>query len=187
MELVYYYIMPVWSIHLIFIDICNFQLFFSHWKLIRWVIAMIGFFEQTIWYHVRRLHWPKPKRDRLIKWNKTACISFMEDPLWEYITLSRSVTKHSHHRQFVFQVGKFLSKISSETIWKNKAKFERRHLWKVLYKISSCHLKWKKNIFPIWQFLFLIGCSLTQSWNWKARMVHGRSCATFPYLSLPYN
>jgi hypothetical protein len=55
MELVYYYIMPVWSIHLIFIDICNFQLFFSHWKLIRWVIAMIGFFEQTIWYHVRRL------------------------------------------------------------------------------------------------------------------------------------
>jgi hypothetical protein len=25
-----------------------------------------------------------------------------------------------------------------------------------------------------WQFLFLIGYSLTKSWNWKARMVHGR-------------
>ena len=110
---------------------------------------MIGFLEQTIWYHVRRLHWPKPKRDRLVKWNKTACISFMEDPLWEYIILSRSVTKHSHHRQFVFQVGKFLSKISSETILKNKAKFDRRHLWKVLYKISSCHLKWKKTSSPL--------------------------------------
>jgi hypothetical protein len=32
---------------------------------------------------------------------------------------------------------------------KNKAKFDRRHLWKVLYKISSCHLKWKKTFSPL--------------------------------------
>ena len=114
------------------------------------------FLEQTIWYHVRRLRWPKPKRDRLVKWNKTACISFMEDPLWGYIILSQSATKHSHHGQFLFLGGKFLNKI---LIWnnfekKNKAKFDRRHLWKVLYKISSCHFNWKKTASPLTILVF---------------------------------
>ena len=43
----------------------------------------------------------------------------------------------------------YLRIFPSETAWPNKAKFYRKHLWKVLYKISSFHLKWTKNMVAI--------------------------------------
>ena len=56
-----------------------------------------------------------------------------------------SVNIHSHHRQYLFLVARFL-KISSETFRPNKTTFYRKHLWKVPYKISSIHLDWTKNM-----------------------------------------
>ena len=38
---------------------------------------------------------------------------------------------------------------SSETTWPNKAKFYRKHLRKVRYKISSFHPNWTKNMIPM--------------------------------------
>ena len=55
------------------------------------------------------------------------------------------ICKHGCNRQFLFLV-KFLKMFSSETILPNKATFYRKHLWKVLYKISSFHPDWTKNM-----------------------------------------
>ena len=50
------------------------------------------------------------------------------------------------HRQFLFLVGRFFKIFSSATNWPNKVKFYRKHLWKVLYKISLFYPSWTKNM-----------------------------------------
>jgi hypothetical protein len=44
-------------------------------------------------------------------------------------------------RQFLFLIGWFI-KIFSKTALPNKSKFDKKLLWKVLYKISSFHPDW---------------------------------------------
>jgi hypothetical protein len=61
------------------------------------------------------------------------------------IKSAQFVNKHGCIRQFLFLLGWFL-KLFSETESK-KAKFYRKHQWKVL-KISSFHLDWTKTWSP---------------------------------------
>jgi hypothetical protein len=51
-----------------------------------------------------------------------------------------SINKHGHHRQFLFLIGRF-KKIFSETAWPNEPTLDRKHLWKVVYKLCSFCVK----------------------------------------------
>jgi len=103
----------------------------------------------------------------------------------------RLVNKHCHRRQFLFLVGRFL-KIFSETTWANKVKFYRKHLWKVLYKISSFHPDWTKT-WSLWAILVSDWLKFKKSSPLKlggimnccfVGMIYGRSCTTFPFFVL---
>jgi hypothetical protein len=59
---------------------------------------------------------------------------------------SWSVNKHGCHWQFLFLIGRFLKIFDSETVRPNTVTFFRKHLWKVLYNISSFHPDWTKNM-----------------------------------------
>ena len=77
-----------------------------------------------------------------MNWNLAGCIYGRSSIKIAHFVLSQSVNKYDHHMQFLFLVGRFLKIFSSETPWKNKAKFYRKHLCKVLFKISSFHSNW---------------------------------------------
>ena len=60
----------------------------------------------------------------------------MEGPLYRFLISSQFVCKHCCHRQFLFQIGRFL-KIFPKTALPVEPKLSRNHLWKVLYKDCS--------------------------------------------------
>ena len=92
------------------------------------------FLFQIGWYFKNLLLW-----NHMAKWTQTLQEASVWGPLQSFLISSRLVYKYGCHGQFLFLIGWYLKNFSCEITWPNGTKLYKKHLWEVLYKVSSFH------------------------------------------------